>query len=223
MKHRWAQTGPDEHAAPDGTPVGLYLALGTEGEPELIHGAIPSGAEILELGSGCGRITHRLIELGHPVVAVDESAEMLASVRGAETVLARIEDLELGRTFPCVLLMSNLVNTVDLQRHAFLQTCRRHVADDGIILIERLDPSARSGLFESTYSGIRVVVERKRRGRHVSGVVTYEHPDGRRWTHRFVGARLLDDDEMRDELTRAGLRLRRWLDPKRRWCAARPA
>ena len=36
---------------------------------------------------------------------------MLAHVRGAETICARIEALDLGRRFPCVLLMSNLVNS----------------------------------------------------------------------------------------------------------------
>jgi Trk K+ transport system NAD-binding subunit len=43
-----------------------------------------------------GRVTHPLIELGHEVAAVDESPEMLARVRGAQTVLARIQDLDLG-------------------------------------------------------------------------------------------------------------------------------
>ena len=43
-----------------------------------------------------------LIALGHPVVAVDESPEMLAHVGGAETVRARIQDLALGRRFGVV-------------------------------------------------------------------------------------------------------------------------
>ena len=62
----------------------LYSLLPPMGEPEIVHAAIPAGAGILELGAGAGRVTHRLLELGHPVVAVDESAEMLARVRGAE-------------------------------------------------------------------------------------------------------------------------------------------
>jgi SAM-dependent methyltransferase len=73
-------------------------------EPEIVHAAIPSSAEILELGCGAGRITHRLVELGHPVVGVGQSPEMLANVQGAETVLTDIEALDLGRTFPVVLL-----------------------------------------------------------------------------------------------------------------------
>src|SRR5919198_5137029 len=50
--------------APDGSPVEIYRRLPATGEPELIHGAIPAGASILELGCGAGRITHELIRLG---------------------------------------------------------------------------------------------------------------------------------------------------------------
>lgn len=81
---------------PDGCAVELYARLPAWREPGVIHDAAGDGAAILELGCGTGRVTHPLIELGHVVTAVDESPEMLARVRGAETVLARIEDLDLG-------------------------------------------------------------------------------------------------------------------------------
>jgi SAM-dependent methyltransferase len=204
----------------------MYLALGTEGEPELIHAAIPPGAEVLDLGCGVGRITHALTALGHPVVAVDESPEMLAHVRGAETVLSRIEDLDLGRTFPCVLLMSNLVNTRVSRRRAFLGTCRRHVAPDGVVLVERYDPkmkAVRPGTWTGEYGGLKITVERSGTGRTAHARVTYEHPDGRRWTHELTGTpSILDDDAIRTALERAGLRLVRIFGPKRRWCLARP-
>ncbi|SEP52108.1 hypothetical protein SAMN04489732_118204 [Amycolatopsis saalfeldensis] len=64
--------------------------------------------------------------LGHRVVAVDDSPEMLAHVRGAETVCARIGDLRLGRRFDVVLLGSHLLNTPDpAQARALLATARR--------------------------------------------------------------------------------------------------
>ena len=69
--------------APDGCAVELYALLPPMGEPEIVHHAIPAGASVLELGAGAGRVTHRLVELGHPVVAVDESPDMLARIRGA--------------------------------------------------------------------------------------------------------------------------------------------
>jgi SAM-dependent methyltransferase len=76
-------TGPGV-ITPDGCAVELYRVLPAMGEPEVVHAAIPAGAGILELGAGAGRVTHRLIGLGHPVVAVDESAEMLACIQGAD-------------------------------------------------------------------------------------------------------------------------------------------
>ena len=113
--------------APDGSPVALYARLPALGEPELIHDAIPAGAEILELGAGAGRVTHGLLALGHPVVAVDNSAEMLALVEGAETVHAHIETLDLGRRFPVVVLASNFINHPDVtERRGLLACCARH-------------------------------------------------------------------------------------------------
>jgi SAM-dependent methyltransferase len=219
--------GPDDQKTPDDSPVGLYLAIGTEGEPELIHSVIPAGASVLDLGSGVGRIAHRLMELGHPVVAVDESAEMLAHVRGAETVPSKIEDLDLGRTFDCVLLMSNLVNTSDDQRRAaFLRTCRRHVAEAGAVLIERYDPKlvVQEGVWDGSYGGVAVTLERTGRGGTGRWRLTYTHPDGRRWAQEGSGApRLLDDEGMRAALDDAGLELVRIFGPKRRWVLARPS
>jgi SAM-dependent methyltransferase len=105
-------TGPGT-ITPDGCAVELYALLEATGEPAIVHAAVPAGASILELGAGAGRVTRPLVALGHPVVAVDESAEMLARVRGAETVRARIQELDLGRRFDAVLLASFLVNTDD--------------------------------------------------------------------------------------------------------------
>lgn len=219
--------GPDDQKTPDDSPVGLYLAIGTEGEPELVHSVIPAGASVLDLGSGVGRIAHRLIELGHPVVAVDESAEMLAHVRGAETVRSKIEDLDLGRTFDCVLLMSNLVNTSDDDRCAgLLRTCRRHVAADGAVLIERYDPKLRiqEGVWDGAYGGVGITLERRGKGGRGPWKLTYTHPDGRTWTQEGTGApRVLDDAQMRAALAAADLELVRIFGPKRRWVLARPS
>jgi hypothetical protein len=53
--------------APDGSPVLVYRRLWPGDEPEVIRAAVPSGAHILELGAGAGRITHPLVGLcSHP-------------------------------------------------------------------------------------------------------------------------------------------------------------
>jgi 2-polyprenyl-3-methyl-5-hydroxy-6-metoxy-1,4-benzoquinol methylase len=99
----------------------------------MVNAAAPSAqASVLDLGAGTGRIADALAELGHPVVAVDESPDMLACVQTAETVCARIQNLVLGRQFEVVLLASYLINTPDEPtRTAFLATCARHVGEHG--------------------------------------------------------------------------------------------
>jgi SAM-dependent methyltransferase len=165
-------------------------------------------------------VTHELLRLGHPVLAVDESPEMLAHVRGAEKVCARIEELALERTFPCVLLMSNLVNS-DEQRDAFLETCARHVARDGVVLVEQHPPDwrpeagKRAGLgeVESALEDVRIEAP------FVEAIVRYEAA-GRVWRHPFR-ARLLSHDELVAALARAGLEFVRTLDEDGAWVEAR--
>ncbi|HEY9348562.1 MAG TPA: class I SAM-dependent methyltransferase, partial [Inquilinus sp.] len=105
---RFTGTGPGVHTR-DGCAVELYRRLPHDGEAEIVAAVVPAGGSILELGSGPGRVTHALVARGYAVTAVDNAAEMLAHVRGAETVLADIEDLDLGRTFAAVLLASTLI------------------------------------------------------------------------------------------------------------------
>jgi len=208
--------------APDGSPVDLYLLFPPAGEAERVHNAIPAGATVLDLGCGVGRIAHELIRLGHPVVAVDESREMLAHVRGAETVLAQVEGLDLGRRFPCVLLASHLVNTADAERRrAFLETCARHVAGDGVVLVERHEPGwtpeegERGQMGDVTIALEDVRIERP----SVTATVRYEAA-GKTWRHPF-DARLLDDVTIDEELGAVGLRLTGVLDERGTWVEAR--
>jgi hypothetical protein len=73
---------------------------------------------------------------------VDESSEMLAEVSVAQPVRAHIEDLELDNRFDLVLALSYLVNSPDV-RSRVLATCSRHVAVDGLVLLQRHDPARR--------------------------------------------------------------------------------
>ena len=206
---------------PDGSPVDVYLRLPSRGEAELVDAAIPVGAAVLELGCGVGRITHELIRLGHPVVAVDESPEMLAHVRGAETVLARIEELELRRTFPCVLLASHFVNVEAGERQALLETCARHVSGDGIVVIERYDPAwaPEEGAARRIGDVILAMRSVRREGRRISAAVEYT-VDERTWFQPFTAV-LLDDAELDAALRRAGLVFAGPLDELGLWIGAR--
>ena len=212
----------DDEVAPDGSPVILYTRFPPGDEPEIMNSAIPRHSTILELGAGAGRITHSLLERGHKVVAVDQSAAMLRHIHGAETVQADIETLELGRRFPVVLLASHFVNVPEVaSRRALLRTCRRHLADGGIVPIERHEPdwaeSAREGMRE--VAGIRLGLKDVRRDPpHVSAVAVYEI-DGQVFEQPFT-ARVFSDEELAGELESVGLCLDRVLNPK--WVIARP-
>ena len=208
--------------ARDGSPVGLYATLAPLGEPELIDGAVPSGSEILELGCGAGRITHELVALGHRVTAVDNSAEMLAHVRGAETVLGDIESLDLGRTFAVVVLASNFLNAPEqAELDAVLAACARHVEPGGQVLLERMPPDWEPNEGTRTVGGVEMALSGVvREGELVSALMEYR-ASGERWTHAFR-AKLISDDEVDVALSRAGLERVRWLDGRRTWLEARP-
>lgn len=202
----------------------LYAALPESIDAAaLIHAAVPEGASILELGAGTGRVTRPLLALRHPVVAVDESAGMLAHIRGAETVRSRIEDLRLGRTFDAVLLMSYLVAYGD--RRPLLDACCRHVAPDGCVIVQREPRGWHETAAPRTWErdGVRYRmrdVERPGDGL-VSATIDYE-VDGRRWSHSFTSRRL-GDEELPEVLSASGLRFGRFLDDDQSWILAHPA
>lgn len=207
-------------------PLEFSRLLQAGDEPELIHREIGEDAEILELGCGSGRITHPLIALGHRVVAVDFNPEMLELIEGAETVEARIQDLDLHRTFGCVLMMSNLINNHDpSERLALLRACRRHVAPNGVVLIERYDPASGEDPtpVERERLGMTVRVrDIRREGNRLYQVVEWDAGSRGHWTFNMDGARILSDDEVLADLAAANLRLIRWIDDPRRWFSAAP-
>jgi SAM-dependent methyltransferase len=216
-------TGPGV-ITPDGCAVDFYALMPDLGEPAIVHEAAGAGASILELGSGAGRVTHPLVGLGHPVVAVDESAEMLAHVHGAETVCARIQDLSLGRRFGAVLLASHLINADDETRNAFLDACRRHVADDGCVIIQQHGPEWFATVKDGEVSRDGVIYRLRDVSRPAPNLVsaTVEYVVGERsWTQTFTTKRL-DEGELAAALAAAGLRLDRYLTQDRSWLRAVP-
>jgi SAM-dependent methyltransferase len=200
--------------------------LTPKGEPERVHAAIPEGASVLELGAGAGRITHSLLTLGHPVVAVDESPEMLAHIKGAQTVCSPIQSLALHRRFDVVLLMSFVIETADDElRRAFLRTCREHIADDGCVILQRQPPEWYDTIqpFERDAGDGRLVrMTQVSRPEPDLLAATMEYTvDDQRWTHSFLSRRL-DDDFLEAELGQAGLTMAGFLDGDRGWVRAVP-
>jgi SAM-dependent methyltransferase len=218
-------SGPGD-ITPDGSAVELYSMLTVRDEPDVVRAAIGESGSILELGCGAGRVTHALVSRGYQVVAVDESAQMLKQVHDAERVCAKIETLELGRRFDCVMLPSYLINTPDdAIRQALLATCRRHVSDDGSVLIQWQPAEAHDAWVPGrgrVRDGIQITMATLERPEPslVAATMRYES-GGRVWTQSFTSRRLTDE-ELSGELARAGLMLDRFLTGDRAWLCARP-
>jgi SAM-dependent methyltransferase len=198
----------------------LYAALEPLGEPEVVHAAIPEGAEILELGAGAGRITRELVALGHPVVAVDQSQAMLDLIEEAETVLGDIESTELGRRFPVVLLASNFVNDPDRSRvRAYLDCCARHVLPNGRVLLQGYPREWRPDSEWRELGGVRARLRSfDLDGSLLRGEMEYVVA-GETLVHAFEAV-LVDQEQLDSELEAAGLRRRRYLDEQGAWLEA---
>ncbi|GAA2436847.1 class I SAM-dependent methyltransferase [Streptomyces macrosporus] len=211
---------------PDGCAVEVYARLPVGDEPDVVASAVPAGASLLELGCGTGRVTHPLLERGFTVTAVDESPEMLERVRGARTVCSPIETLELDERFDVVFLSSFLVHAGDVRvRDALLRTCRRHVADDGCVLIQREGEDWHDRVPRERRVGdalIRIAsAEPTEEDPEVSSVrAEYVFPDGT-WTQTFLSRRL-SRERFERALADAGLVVDAYLTDDRTWVRALP-
>ena len=216
--------------APDGSPVELYRRLPAADDlaalTEATDAGPPSfaaGMTVLDLGCGAGRLANPLAARGCVVTAVDESPEMLAHVVGCQTMCARIEGLDLGRTFDRVLLAGNLVNVLDDgKRSAFLATSARHIDSDGRVVIQRLDPvwAAMAQPFAAERDAISYTfTDVEADGQVLGGTVRYQG-SGFDVTERFR-LRVLDDAALDDALAAAGLHLERWLADDQVWAECR--
>ncbi len=209
--------------APDGSPIEVFRRLPPGPAPRYVASAVPPGAALLELGCGAGRLTRALVARGYRVVAVDQSPEMLRHVEGAEVVCADVDGLDLGRTFDGVVLASYLVNHPS-RGPAYLQTCRRHVAAGGAVVVQRYDPgwAREAAPGEALVGDVRVeVVKATVDGDVLAATVAYA-VGGRRWEQE-VTARILDDAGIDRVAREAGLAVDRWLDEFRTWARLVPA
>jgi SAM-dependent methyltransferase len=151
-------TPPARAVTGDGSPVAVYLAAPPGDTAAVVAEVAPPPARVLELGAGAGRETRPLVACGYEVTAVDDSPAMLAHVTGARTVEADLFALDLGGRFDVVLAGSHLVDDADPDRRAsLLAACARHVAADGVVLVERYDPDWSQD--PTTYAGPVGMVE----------------------------------------------------------------
>lgn len=209
----------------DGCLVEIYAALPPSGEADIVHAAIPQGATVLDLGCGTGRIAGTLAKLGHRVVGVDNSAAMLSHLRHTAGVCSNIEDLDLADRFDAVVLASHLVNTHDpRQRAAFLATARRHLVNNGSLILQRYRPGSlpEDGVTWSVgevWSQLRDVTD------HGGGLfsATVVHRLGNLVAEQDFSARMIDDETLRTTLTAAGFEQKTALTPDGSWILATAA
>jgi SAM-dependent methyltransferase len=207
--------------------VELWATLPPGDIPAIIEPALPPNARILDLGAGAGRLTHPLAAAGHHVTAVDESAEMLTHIHGVEVICSTIESLRLDRKFDVVLLASHLVNVPDIaERNGILATCRHHVAEDGVVLIQRFTRRWAQEAGGPRYLGAGIESEttvepKDSAGRELVSVVARYSIGDQHWQQEYVTC-LLDDSDLSTDLHRAGLQLDRWLSDDGRWVVAKP-
>lgn len=210
----------------DGCAVEVYTRLPSAGEPELLHSRVPTGATILDLGCGTGRLAEPLSDLGHPVTGVDNSQAMLAHLGRAEPVLASIEDLHLGRRFDAVLMASHLINHPNLStRTQLLSVAAAHLTHDGQLLLEWHQPNwFDRWVAGETYRGTigKVATEftvNDRQGDLLTATITYVI-DGHRWSQHFT-TRRLTVESLGQTLRTVGLVLQECFGPDNAWVEAR--
>ena len=214
-------TGPGA-ISPDGSPIELYLKADARGEDQLINAAISPASSILELGCGTGRITRPLIALGHQVLAVDESPDMVAQITETETLCSTIEDLRLDRRFDLVLMMSYLINVPDDDaRRRLLDTCAHHVKPEGTVLLQQHDRRAfaQPAVLERDNHKLVISDVEQLPGDRQAATMTHT-VDGQTWSQRIL-VQNLTEPQLIETLRASGLELTDYLTPDHGWIRAR--
>ncbi len=191
---------------PDGCPVEAYASLPAEPDLSAVLTHISGRRTVLDLGAGAGRIADPLAKAGFEVLAVDESAEMLTHVRHARRLQSRIEDLACDERFDAVLLLSHLVNTpVHAHRRALLATAARHLASDGVVVIQRHDPAGRLRAGHTMLGEVEIGLVAVDASQWPIVRATTQYKIGERQWDQPWEAVVLDDDRMTAALEESSL------------------
>lgn len=94
----------------------------------------PPGATVLDAACGTGKYWGLLAERSLRVLGIDQSRRMLEIARAkypwAETMLASLQDFEVGRAFPAVMCVDALENVPPEQWAAVLGRLKRAMTDE---------------------------------------------------------------------------------------------
>jgi len=110
--------------------------------------AAAADGPILDVGAGSGRVTLDLARRGHPLVALDADADLLAALAeradglDVTTVCADARELELDGRFPLVIVPMQTIQLFGgrTQRLRFLERAAHHLSAAGRIALAIADP-----------------------------------------------------------------------------------
>lgn len=139
----WAESYEKEIAECDAAgeyPFAGYAALQRQIE-EIVHAR--EGVSVLDLGCGTGRLASRLLELGHPVTALDFSEKMLeqAEKNAPGAIFLRdsfdpsLPERLQGQQFDCIVACYSLHHLPDPEKYALLRGLKAQLKPEGVILI----------------------------------------------------------------------------------------
>ena len=130
----------------------LYYAThtGVSGDTEFYLSQLTREMRILELGCGAGRLTRRLLEEGHEIVALDHCAYALNCVQACAlelnvqarltTVLSAFEELPTTGDFDCVIMSFNALLCLDANnKQAVFLAIARALKPGGCFLFDFYD------------------------------------------------------------------------------------
>ncbi|MEV1242306.1 hypothetical protein ACIBO2_55660 [Nonomuraea sp. NPDC050022] len=180
----------------------------------------------MNTGTGPGVFTSD----GSPVefyAAIDAAGEPEIIQRGVPAGGSILELGALERRFDAVLLASLLIHVPLVStRRRFLDCCRRHVRDDGVVVIQWIPLDVRATWSVGTTFGrsgfTTTITEFAPSGRDLVNLTLRYETDGRLWTQSIV-ERPLSDDQLTTALAESGLVVDRFLTPDRTWLTARPS
>ena len=105
----------------------------------------PYGQNVLELGSGTGRISIPLANAGYHVTGLEYSDEMIELMRQKAYPVKRLRvvqgdarDFQLNETFDIILLTCNFINHFPNAQDVvnILTRCKHHLKENGIVIID---------------------------------------------------------------------------------------
>jgi hypothetical protein len=185
------------------------------GEPDTLEAAAEPHFWLLHGAAGAGRALVSLAALG---LAFDDVVQV---IHGPAVSIDALTRLYVGRC-PHVILGSHLINTPDdALRPAWLAAVARHLAPGGEALIEHhpVDWAESAAHEPVTPHGTPGMVEVRRDPPFVHAVSVYD-AGGHEARQPFT-ARVLRDEELDNELARAGFQAPRRISPT--WLATRLA